>query len=383
MSGLKRAAEKQLSRDDDDDRDSQPEEFATTPQIADAEELATRRMVTVKRSTAPPASSAGGFFKGVAGAPAPGAPGFSFGAKTAEEAPKVPSSTFGFGAAPAAAPAAAAAKDENGADGKPAPSKFSFGAPPSAEAPKFNFSFGSSTTSTSGATAPVGFGFNFGAKAPAQPASETASKEGGGSSGETKPAEPPKVIFGSTGGFSFKDAANSFAEAQRKLTEEKKASADATTEGEATATGGNADDADDDAPKLFANASSIVSSSGEVLACGPSKLYIYEKNAKEWKERGQGDAKVKKDVVPVEEGENAKQEKTVFRLMVRDGYSLNAIVSKKAFVLSKEAEKHIIFSIATADAGVETYLLKFTGPTAESTTKKVIEELKKVIEATD
>lgn len=373
MSGMKRMADTRPSRDDDDDRYDErvSEEFVTTPQIADAEELAKRRMVSVKRTVASAASPAagsggisgsggGGFFGGVTTSIAPPTTGFSFGVGAKkDEAPKLPPSTFGFGSS-----GTPGDKKEGGST--PAPSGFGFGAPPASEAPKFSFGFPAAAPASASA-APVSFGFG--------------SK---GSDAAAKP-EPGKFTFGSSVKYNFSEGVSSFAEAQRKLMEENKAnvasdSAPAKVDGDGE---GKDTGEDTDVPNPLSGASSIVTLSGEVLASGPSKLYVFDKEGAKWKEHGEGDAKVKKDVVPTEDGGEAKKGgKTVYRLMVRDGYSLNAVVSKKGFVLSKESEKHFVFSIAV-EGGVETYLLKFTGTSAETTAKKVMEEVKKAINAAE
>lgn len=331
----KRAAQHQLTRDnfdDDDGRDS--DEFETTPQIADAAELAGRRMVTVKRSAAPPSAAGSSLFKGFPSAPAPAGPSSGF----------APVSTS---AAPLAKPF------------------FGFGAPPSSEAPKFSFNFGApatgqtATTTTTTAAPALSFGF---------PAAGAAADVG-------TPAEAPKFAFGSGTTFNFGAAVGSFTEGQKKLSEAKDGASAPAEGGDKAADANGSGSDEDDTPKLFAGKSSIATVSGEVLAAAPSKLYNFDKAGNSWKESGEGDAKVKKDTLPADEG---KEEQTIYRLMVRDGYSLNALIVKDSFVLTKEAEKHIIFSVATPE-GVETHLLKFTGPAAETNTNKILGEIKKVI----
>lgn len=410
----KRAAESQLTRDDDGDERAD-DEFVTTPQIADATEMSMRRVVRVRRpeggssSTTTTASSGGssGFFKDAAvaaGSAAPTKPtfGFNFGTSASgsggSTATTATPATFSFGAAPA--------------EGAPKPATgFGFGFPSTTTAsgakPAFSFSAAPApSTSTSAseakedgekataapttATAATPIAFTFGS---APPTSDDAAKKpaatfsfgfpttaapataDGASSAEKKP------LFGA-GTFNFGNAVNSFVAARTKMQEEAK---EGKQENKAEATAADAKDADndnndddDDTPDPAGFGSEIVEPTArDVLATAPSKLYLFEKGedgkAGRWAERGSGDAKL----VSQPKAGNAAEH--LYRLLVRGGYSLNATIKKNTFTLSKTEAKHLILLVATAE-GPQTYLLKFTGPSAEANTTTFSAALKKVVE---
>lgn len=137
----------------------------------------------------------------------------------------------------------------------------------------------------------------------------------------------------------------------------------------------------------------MVPAPGEVLVSASTKLFAFIKEAGagtgSWVERGAGEAKIKKqnrgsgesgaDATSATPSEEGQQPHEVYRLLVRDGYSLNVTLIKGALLLTKEEAKHIVFTVATKD-GVVTYLLKFVGPNAEAASAQFTAELKRVLD---
>uniref|UniRef100_A0A0A9X418 Retinoid-binding protein 7 n=1 Tax=Lygus hesperus TaxID=30085 RepID=A0A0A9X418_LYGHE len=82
---------------------------------------------------------------------------------------------------------------------------------------------------------------------------------------------------------------------------------------------------------------------------------------------------------PIDELEHMNNNMTfdsyIYRFLVRDGYSLNVTIAYHTLVIVKEEQKYIIFTVNTS-SGLQTYLLKFTGPNAESDCVKITTELK-------
>lgn len=181
---------------------------------------------------------------------------------------------------------------------------------------------------------------------------------------------------------------------------------------------------------LFSPSSAFQAAPGEILASGPSKLFRFDKPNNKWVECGEGEAKLKREKkvlnpstttteekegdtnlptsssdasVPSSsssptEGETEKETEDVVRLLVRDGYSLNVVVAKGAFILTSSpssttsgnsndssfdtknrvTDKHLVFTVNTREEGVRHYLLKFTGAVAENNAKTFGERLKEV-----
>ncbi|KAK7201610.1 NUP50 (Nucleoporin 50 kDa) [Novymonas esmeraldas] len=424
MSGdsRKRVATTQLTRDDGDGDRRGDDDFVTAPQIADSSEMSTRRVVRVRRGPDEPASARSfantpSLFKDIAGptetAPTTskwgiganeagkGAPTpfFSFGATTAASsssstaaapassaaptATAAPSSGFSFGSGGTAGPATTAAA------GTP-PIAFSFGGQPSSGGGGSNnnaaagtasgFSFGTGVAAaptTAGVEAGSGFSFGFPpSTSSSQPpnAAETATAAAESAAPKTATATATAPVFGS-GSFNFGVAVNSFVEARKKLHEESKDAVQEAGDGDSANDG-------DDAPKGDGNGTGFGSeivepTARDVVASGPSKLFLFEKGddgaAGHWVERGAGDAKL------VAEEPKTAAGARVHRLLVRSGYSLNATLGKNLFALSKTEAKHLILAVATS-AGPRTYLLKFTGPNAETNTATFSEAIKKVMQ---
>ncbi|KPA81778.1 hypothetical protein ABB37_04058 [Leptomonas pyrrhocoris] len=403
----KRAAETQLTRDNDGE-DRAEEEFVTTPQIADESEMATRRVVKVRRpeasSAKPTSGSTSGFFKDAATAASSAAPAkptfgfkfdsssngggnsstgtataFSFGPTPATAAATKP--TFGFPASSATAGASSGFSFGNKAAPTATTSTSSFtaattatsGGGSSSSANPIAFSFGAAPPASGDAAKKPATGFNFGLPATAATTATTASAPGTGSA--TKEDEKP--VFGA-GSFNFGSAVNTFVAARNKMQEEAKEAKPGSSEGKTEKNGADGEeDEDEDKPDPAGFGSEIVEQTArDVLVTAPSKLYLFEKGedgtAGRWTERGTGDAKL------ISQPNAADADEHIYRLLVRGGYSLNATIKKNTFTLSKTEAKHLILLVATAE-GPHTYLLKFTGPSAEANTTKFSEELKKVV----
>lgn len=397
----KRAAESQLTRDDDGEGRAD-DDFVTTPQVADTAAMATRRVVKVRRPEGGSSSSATtgsgsstGFFKDAATAASNAAPakpafgfGFGFGANSTSSTDKTATTTnaFSFGGTtttagsakptfsfPSTVSTSTAAlslgpKSEGSTSATAAPPTFSFGAaaPASGDAakkPTTGFSFGG-LTSTMNTTATT---------ANTTASSASSSAEDKETAKATAPTDEKKAVFGA-GSFNFGSAVNSFVAARAKMQEEAKETKTNQEGSEATAA---VDGHDEDKPDPAGFGSEIVEQTArDVLVTAPSKLYVFEKGdegkAGRWAERGVGDAKL---ISQPKEGEDKGH---IYRLLVRGGYSLNATIKKNTLSLSKAEAKHLILLVATAD-GPQTYLLKFTGPSAEANTTRFSEELKKVL----
>lgn len=377
---------------DNADNDSGDDEFVTTPQIADGEEMATRRVVKVRRpaggapdATGNSASSAmkvSGLFSGLSAAVAPSSAagsttttamattttsglspplpstvaakpvfGFSSISSRGDQQPVAPAATFGFGtprrdSGSSVGPVGASASTESGSGERAAPV-------PSAL-------FGLTAAVKGGGVAP--------AETPA------VSAEGGAVA-----ATSAKPIFGA-GAFSFSSAVNSFVEARKKMQEEKTADGDASGDAKVS----DDDKADDDSGESPVFGVEVTESAArDVLASAPTKLYRYEKAEGEatgkWAERGAGEAKL---ICQEVSGGDDAPPKRVYRLLVRGGYAMNATLGKNRFTISKAEEKHLIVAIASAE-GPQTYLINFTGSNAVASAKKFSEELKRAITEAD
>ncbi|KAG5490778.1 hypothetical protein JKF63_00900 [Porcisia hertigi] len=396
----KRFAGDQLTRDDDGESRAD-EEFLTTPQVADESEMATRRVVRVRRTDRGSSSSAfantPSLFKDVAVASDKEPPAFkvSFGAGSVVKGTAV-------GGSPAAL-ASSSTQPTSSLVHPPAttPTAFRFGgnatAPATAESsktPTISFPLGASTTDSGNGSTKMGSSFFGSTSASSGTASSSAGglSFGFGSAGipsatktdeppskepapavSTAMAEPKAPVFGA-GSFNFGSAVNSFVEARKKIQEEKH---DQISEAD-----GGGDDNSDKAPKDDADGSGFGSEIVEqaarnVLATAPSKLFVFAKGDGDapgrWVERGIGEAKIIAEEKKTEAGVH------VHRLLVRGGYALNATVGKNLFTLSKTEAKHLILAVATSE-GPHTYLLKFTGPNAEANTKKFSEAIKQIME---
>jgi hypothetical protein len=392
----KRAAENQLTRDDDGE-DHAEDDFVTTPQVADKEEMATRRVVKVRRPEGSEKTSSSGttsgFFKDAAtaaGNAAPAKPAFGFGfgtgsnnSSTSSGAPAKTMNGFSFGAPASSADATKPVFGFPTTTTSAPASGFNFGNTSStalSSSPSTTFSFGTKADSTatgnsSGSTTTT-FSFGAAANKPSTGFSfglPTNTATASTADGESKPsaAAPPgddkKALFGA-GSFNFGSAVNTFVAARNKMQQEGK---------EAIPDDGD-HDGEDDKPDPAGFGSEIVEQTErDVLATAPSKLYLFEKGeegkAGRWAERGTGEAKL----ISQPKADEAKGH--VYRLLVRGGYSLNATIKKNTFSLSKTETKHLILLVAAAE-GPQTYLLKFTGPAAEANTTKFSDELKKVVE---
>lgn len=207
--------------------------------------------------------------------------------------------------------------------------------------------------------------FSFGSFATSAASSEASS------SGPAAPAPPPPVF--PKGAFSFANAVSSFVEARKNMEASKteESAAPPAPSKEETAS-------------FLVSESVIQPSAGEVLVCFPAKLFGFAKEEKKWVERGEGDVKIKKEMTEMMvEGdkkttEAAPEKKAVYRLLLRDGYSLNTVVDKGVFVLTTKASKHIIFTCGTKE-GPAHYLLKFVGAHGEDNASKFITQLEQVM----
>eukprot|EP00796_Vickermania_ingenoplastis_P006696 gene6696-4794_t len=225
--------------------------------------------------------------------------------------------------------------------------------PPEAAAPAFG-----STANTNASAKTPAFSFGTFGAAPAAASSSSSSHP-----------TPPAPVF-PKGAFSFANAAASFVEARKNAES-------ANTEGGATGDAATADEVDDAQQALQSN-SVIRPTPGEVLIAAPTKLYGFDKTEKKWVERGAGDVKIKKEKTSAAEGEAKEgQERVVYRLLVRDGYSLNTVIAKNVFLLTSTQKAHILFTTGTPE-GPAHYLLKFVGAQAEENLSKFIQRLKEV-----
>lgn len=346
----KRVAENQGGSRHGDDRDD--EDFVTTPQVASAEVMATRRIISV-RKPAPAADAAPAATGGAAPSPFGSVLG-SFGTATASVAP---SPFAAFGKVPAAAPVA--------------PSPFAaFGSAPAAPvAPSPFAAFGS-------APAPVkpaggfGSGLNFGI-APAAPKPTEPKKE------ETPFAAAPApggFNFGGAVKFDFGAAASSFsaaaanAAAKAQAAPEEGADGEEDPEAEVPISGG----ASSGAP-LLAATDVKTGEEGDLalFETHNAKLFVFHADDKTWHERGAGSLKVSK-----------KADGTVTRVVMRDGKMkkvlLNCNLDKESFRIAQKQEKMFSFS-APNEGVVGTYLVKITGPTGAAETKAFLAVAEKVI----
>jgi hypothetical protein len=348
----KRSADNQGGSREDLDRDS--EEFVTTPQVASADVLATRRIISVRKPTiAPEVVPAAG-----SAAPTPfGSVLGSFGAATSAVAP---SPFAAFGSAPAAA--AVAPSPFAGFGGTPAapvaPSPFAgFGSAPAAVKPAAGF----------------GSGFNFGITPAAPAPAATESKKEESPAPAVAAAAPGGFNFGGGVKFDFGAAANSFsaaaanAAAKAHAAAEEAGDADEDPEAEVPIAAGAAG-----APLLAATEVKTGEEGDETLfETHNAKLFTFHADDKSWHERGAGSFKVSK-----------KADGTVTRVVMRDGklkkVLLNCCLDKESFRMSQKQEKMFSFS-APNDGAVGTFLVKITGPTGAAETKAFLTIAEKII----
>lgn len=242
------------------------------------------------------------------------------------------------------------------------------------------FGFGSNTPSSSGThSAASGFSFNVKSSSPTGAAPPPAFSFGlpaatappvSDGKGEAKP------LFGA-GAFNFGSAVSSFAEARKKMEEEREKHP-GKEDGDAGMSDAGDSEAEQSTPGF--GGGSVAVETGESLAVVPCKLFSFDKASKQWIERGIGDAKVKRQRVPLA-GDGAGED-FVYRLLVRDGYSLNVTIGKNRLVVSKVEPTHVIFTVPSSEGPV-TYLLRFTGPNATEGGKAFAEELNRVVKVVD
>lgn len=327
----KRAADKQGSRDGDDGGD---DEFISTPQVASAEVMATRRIVTVRRPQAPEAAAAAAPspFNSVLG---------SFGAATAAVAPS-PFAAFGstpapprpvatgFGATTAIAPSPFAAFGAAPAPPKPVTGGFNFGiAPPPAAVPVtvtpqapaapssgFNFSFGGNTTAAGDAAAPK-FDFAAAVGAFSAAAANAASKQTTAAADDGEGDEDPEAEVAIAAGVP------TLAATEVKTGEE----------GDVT-----------------------------LFEAHTAKLFNFHADEKSWNECGAGSLKI-----------SNKADGTSTRVVMRDNklkkVLLNCTLAKDSFRLAQKQEKMFSFSAPNNGGAVGTFLVKMTGASAADDTK--------------
>ncbi|RNF02390.1 hypothetical protein TraAM80_06422 [Trypanosoma rangeli] len=290
-----------------------------TPNYADAETMAQRRIVRVQRApTGDAAPSLGGAFKAVPAISPAGGPTL-FTKFLASDSANTNSSS-GATSAPATASLLS--------DGKTAGSLF---------AGAKNLTFGVSSRSSTG----VNDASDNSDKTNKTHDSVVAAghEEGAGTS-----------LFGGT--FKFGGAPNTFAAAKERM-----AKTAANTQEEAPAQEKPAPSA------ALAQADPVTPSTEDVLACVSCKLFIFKSETKSWAECGAGDAKVKRhNASKAEDGEEAG--KCLYRLTVRDGYALNELLCSN-FYLTKAEDTHVIFTVPKNN-GVATYFVKYTGQQAEA-----------------
>lgn len=323
------------------------EEFATTPQIASPEEMARRRVVRVRRpNQAGGQTATSGLFKNLGSTAAAGAQ------PTTTTGPA--SGPFSFTSTTSSSSAMAMATKANTSASFSGFSSFGSAANNNMVTPA------SAAAAAADGTKPPSFFSGFGMVPPNNNAMSTTP--------EGKPVFP-------TGAFNFSNAVTTFVEARKKAEEAAKLQG-GTGSGEQEDNDNNALGDDEDGPcgPLLKSQSMIQAAPGEVLAIAPSKLFSFDKTAKQWIERGEGDAKLKRETVKAE----GDGDEIVHRLLVRDGYSLNAVISEKGFLFTSSGAKHVIFTAGTSE-GPTHYLLKFVGPQAEENGKKFTEKLKSVL----
>lgn len=354
--GRKRFAENQGSRDG---RDVE-EEFITTPQIATAEQMAQRRVVTVRRPAAAVAPGAS-----ATAAPSADAPTPTPAAPAAEAKPATSSSPFGsvLGSFSSIRPAA-----EGAAKG------FSFGgfggtptAPPataqpaeqaSAPKPAFSFSFGAPAPTAAAPAAPATAPMSFSFGAPASTASAAPAAT----------AAKPAFSFGG-GNFNFGAAVSNFAAAREQQRQEQSKPVDDN----------NTDDADEDPEKEEAIGGGAASKLAAVeLVTGEederteievtAKLQQFQASDKQWHDRGAGPLKLNLR-------SNDKGEHSSVRFVMRDAKMkkalLNVNVQPVAFRFGQRGEKFFAFS-AMEETTVATYLVRVQGTNAVEETKSIL-----------
>ncbi|EKF32698.1 hypothetical protein MOQ_003444 [Trypanosoma cruzi marinkellei] len=126
----------------------------------------------------------------------------------------------------------------------------------------------------------------------------------------------------------------------------------------------------------LAQAAPVTPLTEEILACASCKLFLFKLETKSWVECGAGDAKVKRrESTEATDGE--KEGKKLYRLIVRDGYALNAPLCSN-FHLTKADDTHVIFSIPK-NGGVATYLVKYVGQQAAENGPKFTRKLKEAL----
>nr|CCC93970.1 conserved hypothetical protein [Trypanosoma congolense IL3000] len=317
-----------------EDEDAQQGE----PLYADAETMAKRRIVRVARPTQTgPPPSLGGAFKSLPNVGPVGAPALS--------------TKFGF-------------TDGNGLDGETATSSKS-DAPFSFE-PKSTGNF-SSLLSSSLFGGKLAVGTSHTAPDAPAPAADNANsdkkQEGNGEGPATK------TLFG--GSFNFSNAVNSFAAAKERISR-------ASEEDQI----GRSDMNNPVVPapsEVLANTAPVSPPAGDVIASVSCKLYLFKPETKSWSDCGTGDAKIKRHALPVSEGDAEGSSKFCYRLIVRDGYALNALICDN-FTLTKTEDSHAIVSFFI-DGKPATYLLKYAGPQATEHGPAFSEKLKEALKA--
>ncbi|ORC85595.1 uncharacterized protein TM35_000342070 [Trypanosoma theileri] len=332
------------------DRD---EELDNTPKYADQATMAARRVVRVRRSTPQEtaAPSLSGVFSAVSGISPASVPTLTtrFGSdgdknsnnSTGEKNISMPSFSFG--------------EKSTGS------TSFSFTTPSaektSAETPKFTFGVKNdnvtNTATTTTTTNPT--------------ATTTTTKDNNKDNNGTSSGGTSTTLFG--GAFNFGGTVNSFLEAKEKMAK----AGDAASETAPTSESPESNSTND----ALANATPVIASTGEVLASIPAKLFVFKLESNSWVDCGAGDAKVKRHESENSKGDEKKQ-KYLYRLIVRDGYTLNAPLCS-SFRLNKAEDTHVIFAMPSNDK-ITTYLLKYTGQQAATRGAEFTKTLKETLE---
>lgn len=300
------------------------EQCEGTSTIADAETMAQRRIVRVRRpASSDVASSLSGAFKGVSGVLPAGAPAlstkFSFGDDKEGS---------GGGVAPAATSALFSFSGKPAADNSAGDQKFSSFASPEKKSNDAN-------------------GNNGG---------DGASRGEGGCAGSS--------LFGEA--FKFNGVVSSFAEAKERMVKTRVEAPEKAAPQETLASS-----------DALAKADPVASSTGDVLASMSCKLFVFKSEIKQWAECGAGVAKIKRHEFPAPGGGEETQTKYAYRLIVRDGYALNALLCSN-FCLTKVEGTHIIFALPQNEK-IVTYLLRFAGEQVAERGAEFIKTLKETL----
>ncbi|KEG13058.1 hypothetical protein DQ04_01241130 [Trypanosoma grayi] len=319
------------------DRDE--EQLDNTPKYADAATMAQRRIVRVRRD--PPSSAAApslaGAFKAVTGITPTGAPTLA--------------TKFGLGS------------DSNTTNSDTGGGGTSSSAITTAAAPSFSSGFNSALT---GSTAPVKFSFGINNNEKKNDTETKKEENDSNDNNESSIGGAKTSLFG--GAFNFAGVVNSFAEAKERMAKAEDGVQETSTPPESNTTTTTA------TSDAFANAAPLIPSTGTVLASAPAKLFVFKLETKTWVECGAGDARVKQHVSP---NANDKATKNAYRLILRDGYDLNAVLCAN-FHVTKAEDTHLIFAMPVGDK-VSTYLLKYTGPQAAARGAEFTKTLKETL----